>query len=58
MGVWDACEEFCLKWDQAAFDGEYECKELEFFVPMVHRVLAKPVDRAALSAVVRDVFEG
>lgn len=40
---WDACEEFCLKWDQAAFDGEYECKELEFFVPMVHRVLAKPV---------------
>jgi len=40
---WDACEEFCLKWDQAAFDGEYECKELAFFEPMVHRVVAKPV---------------
>ena len=31
----DACEEFCLKWDQASFDGEFECKELDFFVPMV-----------------------
>lgn len=40
---WNACEEFCLKWDQAAFDGEYECRDLEFFVPMVHRVINRPV---------------
>ena len=39
----DACEEFCLKWDQAAFDGDFECKELDFFVPMVHRVFSRPV---------------
>jgi len=39
---WDACEEFCLKWDQAAFDGEYEMFPLEFFDPMVRRVLARP----------------
>lgn len=39
----DACEEFCQKWDQASFDGEFECKELDFFVPMVHRVLTRPV---------------
>jgi len=37
----DICEEFCLKWDQNSFDGEYEYKELEFFVPMVHRVFSK-----------------
>ena len=40
---WAACEEFCLKWDQAAFDGDYECEDLAFFVPMVHRVVSKPV---------------
>jgi predicted HD phosphohydrolase len=40
---WDACEEFCLKWDQAAFDGDYDNYELAFFEPMVHRVVNKPV---------------
>eukprot|EP00802_Teleaulax_amphioxeia_P027099 Tamp_28343.p1 GENE.Tamp_28343~~Tamp_28343.p1 ORF type:complete len:255 (-),score=83.04 Tamp_28343:54-749(-) len=39
----DACEEFCLKWDQASFDGDYENMDLEFFVPMVHRVFQRPV---------------
>lgn len=39
---WDACEEFCLKWDQAAFDGDYDCKDLAFFEEMVHRVVGRP----------------
>ena len=38
----DACEEFCLLYDQAAFDSEYESLPLEFFVPMVERTLRKP----------------
>ena len=25
----DACEEFCRKWDEVAFDPAYEFKELE-----------------------------
>eukprot|EP00966_Prymnesium_polylepis_P177039 4100259-Prymnesium_polylepis.2 len=40
---WHACERFCRDWDQAAFDGEYDSEDLEFFVPMVKRVLSKPV---------------
>lgn len=39
----DACAEFCAKYDQAAFDPDYESEPLEFFEPMVHRVMAKPV---------------
>jgi len=39
---WDACERFCLLWDQTAFDGDYDFEPLSFFVPMVERVLAKP----------------
>lgn len=37
----DACAEFC-RYDQAAFDPDFESKPLEFFEPMVRRVLAKP----------------
>ena len=40
---WDACERFCRDWDQIAFDGSYVTYELDFFMPMVHRVLSKPV---------------
>ena len=37
-----ACEEFCYKYDQAAFDPEYELPDLdEVFAPMVRRVLAR-----------------
>lgn len=39
----DACAEFCEKYDQAAFDPEYESEPLEFFEPMVRRVMAKPL---------------
>ena len=37
----DACAEFC-RYDQAAFDPEFVSKPLEFFEPMVRRVMAKP----------------
>lgn len=36
------CAEFCHKYDQAAFDPDYESEPLEFFEPMVERVFAKP----------------
>ncbi len=39
----DACAEFCEKYDQAAFDPEYDTLPLEFFEPMVRRVMARPV---------------
>jgi predicted HD phosphohydrolase len=38
-----ACEEFCEKYDQAAFDPDYESEPLEFFEPMVRRVMAQPL---------------
>ncbi|MEO1043138.1 MAG: HD domain-containing protein [Pseudomonadota bacterium] len=34
--------EFCHKYDQTAFDPDYESEPLEFFVPMVERVFAAP----------------
>jgi predicted HD phosphohydrolase len=39
----DACEEFCAKYDQAAFDTDYDSESLEFFEPMVRRVFAQPI---------------
>ena len=38
-----ACEEFCAKYDQAAFDPDYDTEPLSFFEPMLHRVMAKPL---------------
>jgi predicted HD phosphohydrolase len=38
-----ACEEFCAKYDQAAFDPDYDTLPLEFFEPVVRRVMAKPL---------------
>ena len=40
---WDACEEFCCKYDQAAFDPDYDSEPLPFFEPMLRRVMAKPL---------------
>lgn len=39
-----ACEEFCAKYDQAAFDPDYDSEPLAFFEPMVRRVFARPVN--------------
>jgi len=38
-----ACEEFCGKYDQAAFDPDYDTLPIAFFEPMVRRVMAKPL---------------
>ncbi|HSG35562.1 MAG TPA: phosphohydrolase, partial [Sphingomonadaceae bacterium] len=37
-----ACAEFCEKYDQSAFDPDYDSAPLEFFEPMVRRVMARP----------------
>eukprot|EP00740_Mantoniella_antarctica_P020564 CAMPEP_0198684340 /NCGR_PEP_ID=MMETSP1468-20131203/12040_1 /TAXON_ID=1461545 /ORGANISM="Mantoniella sp, Strain CCMP1436" /LENGTH=568 /DNA_ID=CAMNT_0044429063 /DNA_START=307 /DNA_END=2013 /DNA_ORIENTATION=+ len=38
---WQACADFCEKWDQAAFDPDYDSLPLEFFEPMVRNVLSR-----------------
>ena len=38
-----ACEHFCANYDQAAFDPAYDTLPLEFFEPILRRVMAKPV---------------
>ncbi|WP_293881918.1 HD domain-containing protein [Sphingomonas sp.] len=39
-----ACELFCREYDQAAFDPDYDTEPLDFFEPMLRRVLARPVN--------------
>lgn len=53
----DACAEFCEKYDQAAFDPDYDSKPLEFFEPMVRRVLAKPINSIYAKAAEEPVQE-
>lgn len=38
----DACAEFCERYDQNCFDPDYESLPVEFFEPMVRRVFAEP----------------
>lgn len=38
----EACAEFCEKYDQSAFDPNYDSAPLDFFEPMVMRVMARP----------------
>jgi predicted HD phosphohydrolase len=40
---YDACAEFCEKYDQSAFDPAYDTEPLEFFEPMLRRVMARPL---------------
>ena len=40
---YEACAEFCEQYGQASFDPDYESESLEFFEPMVRRVMAKPL---------------
>jgi len=39
---YQATVDFCANYDQNSFDPDYEWEPLEFFEPMVHRVLARP----------------
>jgi predicted HD phosphohydrolase len=38
----EACADFCEKYDQSAFDPAYDSAPLDFFEPMVRRVMARP----------------
>ena len=37
----DACAEFCERWDSISFDPDYDTMPLDDFVPLVHRMLAR-----------------
>ena len=40
--LWNACAQFCGTYDQNSFDPGYDTLPLEFFEPMVRRLLAAP----------------
>ncbi len=40
--LYQATVDFCEKYDQVSFDPDYDWEPLEFFEPMVRRVLAEP----------------
>jgi predicted HD phosphohydrolase len=47
--TYQACVDFCERWDQASFDPDYQAEPLEIFEPMVARVFARqPYDPAVL----------
>lgn len=48
----EACERFCERWDQTAFDPDYPTRPLEHFEPLVRRMFARePFDPAVIHAV-------
>ncbi len=38
---YEACIEFCQRWDQCSFDPDFPTRPLEHFVPLVHKLFAK-----------------
>ncbi|MEH6758205.1 MAG: phosphohydrolase [Parasphingorhabdus sp.] len=38
------CAEFCEKYDQTAFDVDYDTAPLEFFEPIVRKVMTQPIN--------------
>lgn len=40
---WEDCAEFCAKYDQNSFDPEYDSEPIETFIPMLKRVVSKPM---------------
>lgn len=45
----EACNRFCERWDQAAFDPDYRSRPLEHFEPMLREVFSrKPFDPVVL----------
>lgn len=47
----DACEQFCERWDQAAFDPDYPTRPLEHFEPLVRRIFTRePFDHEIIGA--------
>ena len=39
----EACAEFCERYDQASFDPAYGSEPVDFFEPMVRRIFAEPI---------------
>ena len=49
--AYEACVDFCEKWDQNSFDPDYDSEDAEFFRPMVREVFARtPYDPAVIQA--------
>jgi predicted HD phosphohydrolase len=42
---YEACVEFCARWDQLSFDPDYDTLPLEHFVPLVEALFAKEPKR-------------
>ena len=42
---YQACVDFCFKWDQCSFDPNYDNLPLEHFEPMVRRIMSEPWTR-------------
>lgn len=38
---YDACVEFCQRWDQSSFDPDYDTYPLEHFAPLVREIFAR-----------------
>jgi len=38
---YQACVDFCARWDQVSFDPQFESRSLEYFVPMIDRLFAR-----------------
>ncbi len=38
---YQACVDFCAKWDQTSFDPDFKAKPLEYFVPLIHRLFER-----------------
>jgi len=43
---YEACREFCARWDQSSFDPDYDCEPLATFEPMVRRIFTRPAHDA------------
>jgi predicted HD phosphohydrolase len=56
--AFEMCVEFCAKYDQAAFDPDYDTMPLEAFAPMVRRIFARPAwgEHAKLDGGYREQF--
>lgn len=46
---YQACIDFCERWDQASFDPEYDYEPLEFFEPMVKEVFSRKAYDASVT---------
>ena len=51
---YQACVDFCHLYDQNSFDAEYDSEPLDFFIPMVERVMSAPKKSLYLDAMVTE----